>query len=67
MTMRLQPLSQSYGCPTVRRHPRTLAEAFPADYANPLEYHPSPRAWLWSDGIGAGLLVGLLVWLFFLQ
>lgn len=55
------------GCPTTRRHPRTLAEAFPADYADPIEHHPSPRAWLWNDALIAALLVGVLVWLLLLS
>lgn len=63
---RLVPLSQSYGTPTVRRHPRSLAEAFPQDHANPIEHHPSPRVWRMSDAFGAVLLVGVLVWVLLL-
>lgn len=76
---RLVPLSQSYGHPTVRRHPRSLAEAWPAEYADPIELaerpapflaeqqrHPSPRVWRLSDAFGAVLLVGVLVWVLLL-
>jgi hypothetical protein len=28
--------------PTTRRHPRSLAEAFPRDHANPIHWYPSP-------------------------
>ena len=60
--MRLRPLSQSYGTPKTRRHPRTLAEAWPQDYADPIEHlAPPPRSWLWSDIVIAALLVGVLV------
>lgn len=43
--------------PTTRRHPRSLAEAFPQDHANPIEHCPSARSWLWSDRVIAALLV----------
>ena len=29
-------------CPTTRRHPRTLAEAWPREHANPIEWFPEP-------------------------
>ena len=29
----------SYGYPTTRRHPRSLASAFPREHANPIEIH----------------------------
>ena len=47
--MRLLPLDHSYGWPTVRRHPRSLAEAFPFDHASAIEHHPSAQSWLLSD------------------
>jgi hypothetical protein len=28
--------------PTTRRHPRSLAEAFPRDHAYPIEHYPEP-------------------------
>ena len=30
--------------PTVRRYPRTLAEAWPREHANPIHFYPAP-AW----------------------
>lgn len=27
---------------TTRRHPRTLAEAYPRQHANPVEFYPEP-------------------------
>lgn len=40
--------------PTVRRHPRTLAQAFPRDYADPIERYER-SAW------GIGTFVRALV------
>lgn len=65
MTMRLHPISQSYGHDTVRRYPRTLAEAFPQDHADPIEHCPSPRSWLWNDRCIAALLVAVLAMVLF--
>ena len=60
--MRLRPLSQGYGTPTTRRHPRSMAEAWPQDYADPIEHlEPPPPAWLWNDIVIAALLAGVLV------
>lgn len=50
---------RGYGWPTTRKYPRTMAEAFPQDHANPIE-HPSPRSWLWNDRFIAALLVAVL-------
>lgn len=55
--MRLLPLDQSYGCPTVRRYSRSLAEAFPCDHADPIEHCPSARSWLLSDMAIAAIFV----------
>ena len=64
--MRLHPLTRNtYGCPSTRRYPRSLAEAWPADYADPIERHPSARSWLLADGLIAALLVVVLVALLF--
>lgn len=30
-------------CPTTRRYPRTLAEAWPKEHANPIHFYPSRR------------------------
>lgn len=30
--------------PTTRRYPRTLAEAWPREHANPIEFYPEPLA-----------------------
>jgi len=32
---------------TTRRHPRTLAEAWPREHANPVEFYPGP--WRFRD------------------
>ena len=29
-------------CPTTRRHPRSLAQAFPREHCNPIECYPEP-------------------------
>jgi hypothetical protein len=47
--MRPAYLSQGYGWPTTRKHPRSMAEAFPLDHAMAIEHHPSPKSWLLSD------------------
>ena len=31
--------------PTTRRHPRTLAEAWPREHADPVTFYPSPSIW----------------------
>ncbi|MCX8003681.1 MAG: hypothetical protein N2688_01805 [Burkholderiaceae bacterium] len=53
-------------CPTTRRYPRTLAEAFPAERACALE-RPAPRRWLdraWAAAgwIGLTAIGVLLAW-----
>lgn len=71
--MRLHPLSRHYGCPTVRRHPRSLAEAFPQDHANPFHLPgadfaepiaacpPSRASWRRSDAVIAAIAVAIAV------
>ena len=49
--------------PTTRRYPRTLAQAFPREHANPIEFYPEPltrRALRWAALIGLSALVGWL-------
>lgn len=66
--MRLHPLSQGYGCPTTRRHPRALAEAFPQDHADPIEHYAAEPRWqrlagvLLACGIGVALASCLVAW-----
>lgn len=50
-------------CPTTRRHPRSLAEAWPREHANPIEFYPSARRRLARATvcIGACILIGLLI------
>jgi hypothetical protein len=59
--MRLLPLEQRYGCPTTRRHPRSLAEAFPQDHAEAIHHAPSARSWLLADVCIAAIAVAVLV------
>ncbi len=40
--------------PTSRRHPRSMAEAFPADYADPIEHH---KAVLWHGRVVDRILI----------
>ena len=54
---RLKFLDQGYGWPTVRKHPRTLAQAWPEDYADPISHEPSHLSWLASDIVIAAVLV----------
>jgi hypothetical protein len=63
--MRLRPLSQCYGCPTTRRHPRSMAEAWPREHANPIEHCPSARSWLASDLVIAAILIGIVTAMIF--
>ncbi|MFN6993704.1 MAG: hypothetical protein ACK4PH_05830 [Aquincola tertiaricarbonis] len=35
-------IAERYGCPTTRRHPRTLAEAFPDERANAITHFHRP-------------------------
>ena len=58
--MRPHFLARSYGWPTVRKFPRSMAEAFPAEHADPIEHCPSPRSWLLSDLAVGITLVGVL-------
>ena len=68
MSARPRFLSQGYGTPTTRRHPRSLAEAFPADHANPIEHCPASLRWeaiasvLLAVAIGVGLAAALVAW-----
>lgn len=69
MTPRPLP-RQGYGAPTARRYPRTLAEAWPAEYADPIERTPRPaplldgqpsaRSWALNDACIAALLVAII-------
>ena len=48
--------------PTTRRHPRTLAEAFPREHADPVTFYPSS---LWRYGralicLAAAVAIGVL-------
>jgi hypothetical protein len=66
--MRLHPLSRGYGTPTTRRFPRSLAQAFPQDAANPIEHCPAPlrmeaiASVLLAVAIGVGLAASLCIW-----
>lgn len=64
--MRPRYLSQCYGTPTTRRHPRSMQEAWPEDYADAIEHCPPSLRW---EAIASVLLavvigVGLAAWLF---
>ena len=51
---------------TTRRHPRTLQEAFPRDYAEAIHHdQPSPLSWLIVDVFVALILVAVIVGLMF--
>ena len=64
--MRPRYLSQSYGWPTTRRHPRSLAEAFPREHANPIARYPGTpgriHGWLLAVAIGLGLALATVHW-----
>lgn len=57
--MRPRYLSQSYGWPTVRRYPRTLAEAWPCERANAIEYYPSAARWERPAGVLLAIVIGI--------
>jgi hypothetical protein len=50
--------------PTTRRYPRSLAEAWPREHANPIEHYPEPgyratvRAAVW---LGCCICIGILI------
>ena len=49
--------------PTTRRHPRTLAEAWPREHANPIHFYPRPGfgRWAWPTVcLCAAVLIGWL-------
>ncbi len=50
-------------CPTTRRYPRTLAEAWPREHATPITFYPAPsRAVLRAAVCVAGcVFIGLLI------
>ena len=51
---------------TTRRHPRSLQEAFPRDYAEAIHHdQPSPLSWLLADIFVAVLMVCVIVGLIF--
>ena len=64
--MRPRYLSQGYGYPTSRRHPRSLAEAFPREHADAIEHCPAPLRWeaIASVLLAVAIGVGLAAWLF---
>jgi hypothetical protein len=46
--------------PTSRRYPRSLAEAWPREHANPIEFYRGPqivRGWVLATAIGVALAV----------
>lgn len=45
--------------PTCRRHPRSLAEAWPQHYADPIERYRAP--WRWRDLIRAVICVACCI------
>ncbi len=49
--------------PTTRRHPRSLAEAWPREHANPIEFYPSARRRFARAIVcfGACILIGLVI------
>jgi hypothetical protein len=49
--------------PTTRRYPRTLAEAWPREHANPIEHYtpPAPAALRAAVCVGAFVVIGLLI------
>ena len=52
--------------PTSRRYARTLAQAWPRDYACAIERHPaSCRIGAWALAVGVGAMFGcaIVVWL----
>ena len=60
---------RGYGYPTTRRHPRTLAEAWPHEHASAIEvYTTRVRMWetvagvLLAVAIGVGLAAALVAW-----
>jgi hypothetical protein len=46
--------------PTVRRYPRTLAQAWPREHANPIEFYPEPG---YRKVMRAAWLLGLVVFI----
>ena len=55
------PRYKAVDTPTVRVHPRTLAQAFPQDHADPIEHYRSPWYSRIRDvlaAVGCGLLIG---------
>jgi hypothetical protein len=49
--------------PTTRRHPRSLAEAFPKEHANPVHFYPSPRFnWRAAVCVAGCCLIGWLAY-----
>ena len=52
----------SYGYPTTRRHPRSLASAFPREHANPIEIHRRPtRIYAVLMAVVLGVVLALLL------
>ena len=59
--MRLHPLHKSYGWPTTRRHPRSLAEAFPAEHAAAIERYRGPVPAQRLLGVLLAVVIGCLL------
>ena len=57
---RLLPLSRGYGHPTTRRHPRSLAEAFPAEHAAASERYRGPVPAQRILGVLLAVVIGCL-------
>ena len=50
--------------PTSRRHPRSLAEAYPRDHADPITFYPSPSIWRYRRAlicISACVAIGVIL------
>lgn len=60
--IRLQVHPAAYGAPTVRRYPRSTAEAFPCERAIWLEHHrrPPKRAHAWLKALAVAAVVALI-------
>ena len=37
--------------PTTRRYPRTLAEAWPREHANPIQFYPASSVWRYGRAL----------------
>lgn len=57
---RLLPLQRGYGHPTTRRHPRSLAEAFPREHAAAIERYRGPVPAQRILGVLLAVVIGCL-------